>query len=160
LIEADQVAATRSRRRRNRLRRKHSRSFLPANEVLIDVTVDGPAWLILADAYFPGWKAFTRPPARAKTPRPKRPSCIAELPGVRLEESATVRFKYSPNSVKSARSPPSWGGDVAFLRRAVAWRRVYREDAGASTVQRVAKNSLAPIALTMFNRVMNSPSPP
>ncbi|MCS7060784.1 MAG: oligosaccharide flippase family protein [Anaerolineae bacterium] len=31
------------------------------NEVWVDVQVDRPSWLILADSYFPGWRAFIRP---------------------------------------------------------------------------------------------------
>ncbi len=31
------------------------------NEVWVDVQTDRPAWLILTDSYFPGWRAFIRP---------------------------------------------------------------------------------------------------
>ena len=32
-----------------------------AIEVMIDTTVETESWLVLADTYFPGWKAFVRP---------------------------------------------------------------------------------------------------
>lgn len=31
------------------------------NEVWVDAQIDQPAWLILTDSYFPGWRAFIRP---------------------------------------------------------------------------------------------------
>ncbi len=31
------------------------------NEVWVDVQINRPAWLILTDSYFPGWRAFIRP---------------------------------------------------------------------------------------------------
>ncbi|MDY7041277.1 MAG: YfhO family protein, partial [Chloroflexota bacterium] len=31
------------------------------NEVLVDVSLDAPSWLVLADSYFTGWRAYFRP---------------------------------------------------------------------------------------------------
>jgi O-antigen/teichoic acid export membrane protein len=67
-----------------------------------------------------------------------------------------VRFKYSPNSIK-------YGGFISFLSATVilflgalwVWRRIYREGGEQATVQRIGKNSIAPILLTLFNRAID-----
>ena len=32
-----------------------------ANDLFIDINLSDRGWLVLSDAYFPGWKAFIRP---------------------------------------------------------------------------------------------------
>lgn len=127
------------------------------NEVLVEATVDGPAWLILADTYAPGWKAFVRPPGAGKDQETEVPilRVAGNFRGVLLAESGLVRFKYSPNSVKIGAFVAFLGGMTGlFLAGLWLWRRVYRERGDASTVQRVAKNSVTPIVLTTFNRAL------
>jgi O-antigen/teichoic acid export membrane protein len=64
-----------------------------------------------------------------------------------------VRFKYSPDSVKIGAFISFIGGmAVLFLIGIYLWRFFYREEDDASTVRRVAKNSLAPIVINIFNR--------
>ncbi|HOU13981.1 MAG TPA: oligosaccharide flippase family protein [Anaerolineae bacterium] len=127
------------------------------NEVLIEATVDGPSWLILADSYFPGWKAFVRPPGTGEDAESEVPIArvAGNFRGVWLAESSVVRFKYSPDSVKVGAFVSFLAGMViVFLAVVWVWRRAYREQEGHSTVQRLAKNSVAPILLTLFNRVI------
>ncbi|HOT91265.1 MAG TPA: flippase [Anaerolineae bacterium] len=127
------------------------------NEVLIEVTVDSPAWLILTDSYFPGWKAFVRPPGTGEDAEREVPIArvAGNFRGVRLEESGIVRFKYSPDSVKIGAFVSFLAGmGIVFLAVVWVWRRAYRDEADHSTVQRLAKNSVAPILLTLFNRVI------
>jgi O-antigen/teichoic acid export membrane protein len=76
--------------------------------------------------------------------------------GVRLEPGAwTVRFKYSPDSVKVGAFVSFIAGmTVLFLIGIYLWRFFYREEDDASTVKRVAKNSIAPIILNIFLRAI------
>ena len=69
----------------------------------------------------------------------------------------TIHFKYSPMSFKLGLfiSFMAWM-IVVFLLAIWLWRLAYREEKHASTTtQRVAKNSLAPMALNLFNRVID-----
>ncbi len=126
------------------------------NEVVIAVTVDAPAWLVLGDSYFPGWKAFTLPPGTEEEVELPIARFAGNFRAVPLEESGMVRFKYSPDSVKfGAFISFSAGMVILFLGGVWTWRRFYREQSEQSTVQRIAKNSLAPIALTLFNRAID-----
>jgi len=137
------------------------------NEVFIETTIEGPTWLVLADTYFPGWKAFVRPLGAgedAVRENEEREVPIARiagnfrgvlLAGDDLANGALVRFKYSPNSVKIGAFGSFLAGMVViFLVVVWVWRLVYREQDTQSTTQRLAKNSVAPILLTLFNRVV------
>ncbi|HHN94319.1 MAG TPA: hypothetical protein ENK17_06090, partial [Anaerolineae bacterium] len=129
-------------------------------EVLIEARSDDSAWLVLADAYFPGWKAFIRP-AGAGVEAEREVAIyrvdgifrgvLLERPGVYL-----VRFKYSPDSVKVGAFISFVAGMLLlFLTGLYLWRFFYRAEDDASTVRRVAKNSLAPIVLNLFNQLIN-----
>ncbi len=132
------------------------------NEVKIETTVNGPTWLVLADTYFPGWKAFVRPLGTDDDAEREVPIAriAGNFRGVLLEgddlaDGALVRFKYSPNSVKVGAFVSFLAGMVViFLVVVWAWRLVYREADAQSTTQRLAKNSVAPILLTLFNRMV------
>ena len=126
------------------------------NEVEIIVRVDQASWLVLADAHAPGWRAFVRPQGAGKD---------AETPveihrvngvfrGVLVDPGGwTVRFKYSPDSVKVGAFVSFIAGmTVIFLAGFFMWRFLYHEQDDDSTVRRVAKNSLAPIIINLFNR--------
>ncbi len=128
------------------------------NEVTVEAAIGGPSWLILGDAYFEGWKAFVRPPGAGDDQESAVPivRVAGNFRGVLLEQSGTVRFKYSPDSVKIGLFTSFIGGmTLIFLTALWLWRRVYRETESASAVQRVAKNSIAPILLNIFNQVLN-----
>jgi len=129
------------------------------NEVFVDATVSEPSWLVLADSYFPGWKAFVRRQGTGEDVEQQIPiyRVNGNFRGVRLEPGAwTVRFKYSPDSVKIGAFVSFIGGMAAlFLTSIYLWRFFYREEDDASTVRRVAKNSVAPIILTLFNRIID-----
>lgn len=126
------------------------------NEVTLTTTVTDPAWLILADSYFPGWQAFVR---KASAPADQEQEVSIALVdgnfrGVTLAPGQwTVRFKYSPMSTKL-------GGILSFISMVTLlfglgvwlWRYFYREGAADSTARRLAKNSLTPMALNLMNR--------
>ena len=129
------------------------------NEVEIDVQVAEPSWLVLTDADFSGWKAFVRPPGAARDTEEQVEIHRVDgiFRGVLVEPGAwTVRFKYSPDSVKVGGFITFIAGMlVLFLTGLYLWRFFYREDDDASTVRRVAKNSVAPIVLNLFNRAID-----
>ncbi len=128
------------------------------NEVLVDVSVPAASWLVLADSHFPGWRAFVRPQGAGEDAEREVPVCLANgnFRGVYLEPGAwTVRFKYSPNSVKIGAFISFVAGMVLlFLTGLYLWRYFYREEDEGNTLRRVAKNSLAPIVLNLFNRAI------
>jgi len=126
------------------------------NEVFVTATVTEPSWLVLADSYFPGWKAFLRPAGGSKADEQEIPIALVDgnFRGVQIPAGNwTVRFKYTPLSVKL-------GGIISFTAAMLllfalglwVWRYFYQESAVDSTARRVAKNSLAPMALNLMNR--------
>ena len=130
------------------------------NEVEVDVLADEASWLVLADSYFPGWKAFVRPQGAGE--EEEREVEIYRVNGtfrgVLLQEPGawTVRFRYSPDSVKVGAFVTFIAGmGLLFLAGLYLWRFFYREEDDASTVKRVAKNSVAPIVLNLFNQLIN-----
>jgi len=130
------------------------------NEVFIEAEVTEPSWLVLSDAYFPGWKAFVRPRGAGEgaEEQVKIHRVNGTFRGIVLEEPGawTVRFKYSPNSVKvGAFASFIAGMTILFLAGLYIWRFFYRESEETDTVQRVAKNSVAPIVLNFFNRFID-----
>ncbi len=128
------------------------------NEVNLNVGPTEPAYLLLADSYANGWRAFIRPVNASDEQETEVPlyRVNGNFRAVKLDPTAsgwTIRFKYSPNAVK-------FGGfisAIALLSLVVVsgmwlWRYFYRESAEDSTARRIAKNSLAPMALNLMNR--------
>jgi len=148
------------------------------NTVFVDVEMPGAGWLVLADSYFPGWKAYRSDLYRTaedgqdlgpepQIPDPKfEPEDETELSIVRadgnfravyLEEGAhRVRFKYTPMSFKLGLYGSFMAAVVLFLLALLwLWGRFYRESADDPTVKRVAKNSLVPMGLQLLNRLID-----
>jgi O-antigen/teichoic acid export membrane protein len=126
---------------------------------LIDSETETPSWLVLTDSYFPGWKGFVRPASGSESDETELDvvKVAGNFRGVPLDiGSWTVRFKYSPDSVKIGAFLSFLSGVILiFLAGAWLWRYFYRPTDDASTARRVAKNSLAPIALNLMNRVVD-----
>lgn len=131
-------------------------SYQP-NEILLDVDLAAPGWLVLTDAYFPDWKAYVRP--QGGTERDEQPLTVWRADGnfrtVFLEETGTqtVRFKYAPRSFQLG----LFTSFVAFIGLLLLvgwwlWGRYYRETVDTHEVQRVAKNSVVPVALALLNK--------
>jgi O-antigen/teichoic acid export membrane protein len=127
-----------------------------SQEVEVGAAVSEPSWLVLNDSYFPGWKAFVR---RADQPDSEETEVVVHrvngnFRGVRLQPGDwLIRFKFSPMSFKLGLFTAFLSGAIILFMTAVwVWRFVYRESAADSTVRRVAKNSLVPMALSVFNR--------
>ena len=144
-----------------------------SREVFIDVTPDGPVWLVLADSHFPGWRAFVRPQGAADDAEREVPVELVNgnFRGVRLDPgdlaaryadsgvelpaSWTVRFVYSPASFQV-------GAFLSFIAAVTIlfglgvwlWRTFVtgREEGEAGTMRRLAKNSVTPIVTNLFNK--------
>lgn len=126
------------------------------NEVWIDVAVEEPSWLVLADTFFPGWVAYRRPIGAGE--EAERPLEIYAADGlfraVILPPGRwTVRFRYSPMSVKLGFFTTFIAGMAALFMGIVwVWGRLYRAEMERSTARRVLKNSLTAMALNLFTR--------
>jgi O-antigen/teichoic acid export membrane protein len=127
-----------------------------STEVLIDATVDRESWLVLADSYYPGWKAFVRPQGTGEGQEKEADVHLVNgnFRGVILEPGAwTVRFRYSPATFQVGAFVSFLSGMLLiFMLILWLWRRLYRPDTEADSAKRIAKNSLAPILLNLFNR--------
>jgi O-antigen/teichoic acid export membrane protein len=127
------------------------------NDVVIKTQADQPAWLVLNDTYFPGWLAYNVQVDGTEKEVPIY-RAYGNFRAVQIDAGEhTIHFKYSPMSFKLGLfiSFMAWM-IVIFLLAIWLWRLAYREEKHASTTtQRVAKNSLAPMALNLFNRVID-----
>ncbi len=134
-------------------------SYTP-NQVLIDVELEEPSFLVLADSFFPGWKAFRRPQGAGEGEEQELEIYRADgnfravsIPAGRW----TVRFKYAPMSVKLGLFVSFMAGLMLVLLLGYwLWGRFYRESVEDSDATRVAKNSLAPIILQLMNKAIET----
>ncbi|MCX7851253.1 MAG: oligosaccharide flippase family protein [Caldilineales bacterium] len=132
------------------------------NDVEIEVDVDAPGWLVLNDAYFPGWRAYVRPLAAVDTGQGIQESELTiyrangNFRAVYLAQPGwqLVRFHYTPLSFKLGIYTSFLAG--VFLLLLVgwwAWGRFYREEEGETgAVRRVAVNSLVPMTMSLVNK--------
>lgn len=127
-----------------------------SQEVVVEALVEEPSWLVLTDSFFPGWKAFTRNLGAASGDEVEAEIVRVDgnFRGVQLEPGHwAVRFRYSPMSFKLGLFASFLAAVmIAFLSGVWLWRYAYRESPDDSAVRRVAKNSLAPMALNLFNK--------
>jgi len=127
-----------------------------AIEVIVAPEVDAESWLVLADSYYPGWKAFIRPQGSGEDAEEQVDIHLVNgnFRGVRVPPGAwIVRFRYSPPSFQIGAFGSFLSGMlIIFMLMLWLWRRFYREDAEGDSARRIAKNSLAPIILNLFNR--------
>lgn len=127
-----------------------------AIEVIMTPEVEAESWLVLADSYYPGWKAFIRPQGSGEDAEEQIDIHLVNgnFRGVRVPPGAwIVRFRYSPPSFQIGAFGSFLSGMlILFTLMLWLWRRFYREDAEGASARRIAKNSLAPIILNLFNR--------
>ncbi|MEZ4559885.1 MAG: oligosaccharide flippase family protein, partial [Caldilineaceae bacterium] len=131
-----------------------------AEDVFVDVNLSDRGWLVLTDAYFPGWKAFIRPFGADENQEQELPIYRADsaFRTVYLPQDGqwTVRFVYSPMSFKL-------GLYVSFLAVMTLallglywlWGKYYRPEASEGDVRTVAKNSLVPMTLSLANKAID-----
>lgn len=128
-------------------------------EVVAETAVSTPAWFILNDSYFPGWKAFVRPLGTGEDEETEIEihRVNGNFRGVLLEPGEwTVRFRYSPVSFQLGALGSAMGSVILFFGLVVwGWRLVVRPTAPLTTTRSLAKNSLAPMALSLFNKFID-----
>ncbi|MBN1220638.1 MAG: oligosaccharide flippase family protein [Anaerolineae bacterium] len=127
-----------------------------ANEVKLAVRLDQPGWLVLADTYFPGWRAYATQTTKADEIELTIHHANGTFRAVYLQPGQwQVRFRYSPRSFQLG----LYGSFLAcvtllFLLGYWAWGKLYREQETDSPIKRVAKNSLVPMIMALSIRVI------
>ncbi|MEZ4593408.1 MAG: oligosaccharide flippase family protein [Chloroflexota bacterium] len=128
-------------------------------EVVLETAVSQPSWLILNDSYFPGWRAWIRPSATPDDEETELPvtRVNGNFRGVLLQPGDwQVRFRYSPTSFQLGALGSFMAGIILLFGAVVwGWQRFYRADGEQSVTRSLAKNSLAPIALNLFNKLID-----
>jgi O-antigen/teichoic acid export membrane protein len=129
-------------------------------EVKVQANVKEASWLILNDTYFQGWDAYIQPIASGTTAEEQKVDIIrvnGNFRGVLLEPGNwQVRFRYSPLSFKVGGLTSFMGFIIiAFALAVWLWRRIYNPEAPLTNTRSIAKNSLAPMTLNLFNRAID-----
>ena len=125
-------------------------------EVVATAGVGEPAWLVLNDSYFPGWKAFLRPMGQPEAV--EREVTIypvnGNFRGVLLPAGDwEVRFRYSPMTFKLGGLTSAMAGIIILFAFGVwGWRRFYNPDVELTNTRSIAKNSVVPTVLNLFNK--------
>ena len=126
------------------------------NQVVVTATTGAPSTLVLADSFFAGWRAYVRPAGSGQEAEREVEitRVFGNFRGVALEPGDwTVRFRYSPRSFWLGGLMSFMGGMALVFALVVwGWRRFYRAEHAATTTRSVAKNSAAPMALSLFNK--------
>ncbi|HEM61612.1 MAG TPA: hypothetical protein ENO24_04925, partial [Chloroflexi bacterium] len=127
------------------------------NQVTVEVQVPRSGWLVLADSYFPGWKAFLQGEDGQEQGLDLYRADY-NFRAVHLEAGHNVvRFRYSPMSLKL-------GVYVSFMALVVMlaasgywlWGRFYSEEDEEPVLKRVAKNSMTPMATSFLNKLIDT----
>ena len=135
-------------------------------EVFVDVNVSDRGWLVLADGYFDGWKAYLRPfGVEGEGMTASGESIEEQLPLYRADGAFravylpkagqwTVRFVYSPRSLLLG----IYASFLAVITLLLllgwwAWGRFYRGE--HSEVGTVAKNSAVQMGMSLLSRAID-----
>ncbi|MCL4262565.1 MAG: flippase [Anaerolineae bacterium] len=128
-------------------------------EVTVQTAVTKPSWLILNDSYFPGWKAFVKQVGAGEDAEQQVDITLVNgnFRGVRLEPGEwEVRFRYSPLSFQLGGLASAMAVVILMFGTAVwGWRIFYNPSGDLSKTHSIAKNSLAPMALNLFNKFID-----
>ncbi len=126
------------------------------NQVRLTVELNGDGWLVLADSYFPGWKAYLK---GAESDEIEIPIYRADgnFRAVSLPTGTwEVRFRYVPRSFQLG----LYGSFLASVTLLLivgywSWGKLYHERETDSAIKRVAKNSLVPMVMALSNRLID-----
>lgn len=127
------------------------------NQVILEVEMPRRGWLVLADSYFPGWKAFLQlDDAQEEELHIYRADY--NFRAVPLEAGTqVVRFKYSPMSFKVGLYGSFMAGVVVLAGAGYwLWGRLYREEEGDPPIKRIIKNSMTPMATSFLNKMIDT----
>jgi len=139
------------------------------NEVVVEAHMPDPGFLVLLDSYFPGWKAYVSPKPSAQGRQSHSGLSTGEwdveteshiyrangnFRAVQLPKGDwLVRFRYTPLSLKVGLYVSFIAGVVCLLLVVTAlWQRFYPQGPDQTAVQRLAKNSLSPMFLSLLNK--------
>jgi O-antigen/teichoic acid export membrane protein len=127
-------------------------------EVIVRASVNEPSWLVLNDTYFQGWDAYLLsldPGGDEQKVDIQRVN--GNFRGVQLEPGEwQVRFRYSPLTFKLGGLASFMGVIIILFACAVwAWRRLYNPQTPLTNTRSIAKNSVAPMTLNLFNRAID-----
>lgn len=126
-------------------------------EKFLDLNLEADSWLVLSETYMKGWRAFIRPQGTGEDQETAHDVKVvmANFQGVKIPAGDwTVRLVYSPASFQvglfgSVISLAS----IVFLLGGWFWRSYLGINSEESSgLAKVARNSLAPIILNLFNR--------
>ncbi len=127
------------------------------NQATVEVEMPRRGWLVLADSYFPGWKAFlqTDDGQEQELQIYKANYNFRAVPLAAGDN--VVRFRYSPMSFKLG----LYGSFMAVVVILAAggywlWGLVYREEEEDPLIKRVIKNSMTPMATSFLNKVIDT----
>ncbi len=127
-----------------------------AQELWIDLDVPEKSWLVVTGSYFPGWRAWMRPLGASDDAEQEVPVYLVDgnFRGMIIPPGTwTVRTKYSPDSFRfGAFASFLTGLALVFAVGVWGWRFIYHEEDEDSGVKRVAKNTITPILLNLFNK--------
>lgn len=125
-------------------------------EKLVNVQIDQPGWLIVSETYRSGWRSFVRPIDSSEDDEESAEimRVMGNFQAVPLPAGDfTVRLVYSPTEFQVGAFGTVIG--VALLMFIVGiwfWRLMLGSGDDETGVSRVARNSIAPIILNLFNR--------
>jgi O-antigen/teichoic acid export membrane protein len=127
-----------------------------AQELFIDATMEEHSWLIVANSYYPGWRAWARPVGAGDDAEQEVPvvRVNGNFMGTLLQPGEwTIRLKFSPDSFRFG----AFASFLTFMALIFAlgvyvYRLAYTEQGEGAHIQRVAKNTVTPIALNLFNK--------
>lgn len=129
------------------------------NTVRVRTTLSARGWLVVTDAYFPGWTAWARSLTSSGQTDMSLPiwRAYGNFRAVALPPGQwEVRFRYSPMSFKLGLYLSFLSGVAAFLLLGFwTWGKYYREPTAAEEVKVVAKNSLIPMMMNILNRFID-----
>ena len=128
-----------------------------AREKFIDISLDEASWLVISESYSPGWRAFARPWGSGEASEFGLATrlVLANFQGVELSAGHwTVRLVYSPASVHLGMFASTLCVVLTVLLFGTWFWRAFigMNTERSSSVAKVARNSLAPIILNLFNR--------
>ncbi len=126
-------------------------------ELTFDLRIDQPGMLVVSQSYADGWRAYLRAPGAGEDAETQAQviAVQGDLQGVILPDAGafTVRLVYSPQSFQVGMFASVISGALIVLMLGIwLWRMFVGAAENASTTMRVARNSLAPIILNLFNR--------
>jgi O-antigen/teichoic acid export membrane protein len=128
-------------------------------EARVQAEIDEPSWLVLNDTYFQGWDAYVSPLGEGEAAESRQEIVLVNgnFRGVALEPGAwEVRFRYSPLSFKLGGLTSFMGVIILVFAAGVwSWRRFYRPQGPLTNTRSIAKNSLAPMTLNLFNKAID-----